>query len=320
MMFSVIIATCNRPDRFNVCLEAVRNAAEKTDSGVRLIIADNGDRIPCAEVVSLFRERSGLDVKYLRSEPRNKSRALNTAIGHAVSDWLAFTDDDCLPDDNWLVNAWKCVETSGWRAFGGRVQPGPADNLPAWLKAGRSGRVPEGGVFVNYDPLSASGLLEGTTAVPFGANFFIRKDIVKEYGGYDERLWDVCGKAALGVEDAELGLRLRNRGEPLGYCREALVVHPVNVERYGILSHLRFSYYYGWRDPLVFFQSDRPLFEWFRLKAIALSGIRSALDACSGDFAGMVQCWTNIARHCGSINCRWSEAYRRHAGYPGVKK
>lgn len=315
MIFSVIIATCDRPDQLTASLEAVRNAAKRAASSIQLIIADNGDRISCDKAVSLFRERSGLDVQYIKSEPCNKSKALNAGIEHADSDWLAFTDDDCLPDSEWLVNAWKCAETSGWRAFGGRVQPGQAEHLPAWLKGGRSGRVPNGGVFVHYDPLSASGLLQGTTAVPFGANFFIRKDVIREYGGYDEMLWNICGKAALGVEDAEIGVRLRNRGEPIGYCREALVIHPVNVERYGIISHLRFSYNYGWRDPIVFFQPGRSFFEWFRVKAITLHGIRSVLDAFSGDYAGMVQGWAEIARHCGSLGCRWSAAYRKWSSY-----
>jgi hypothetical protein len=106
---------------------------------------------------------------------------------------------------------------------------------------------------------------------------------------------------------------LRNCGESIGYCHESLVIHPVNVQRYGIGSHLRYSYYYGWRDPIVFFQSHRPLLELFRLKAMAIMGFRSLIDASVGDFGGMVDYWTGIARHLGAINCRLSRAYRKRA-------
>ncbi|MDD4869218.1 MAG: glycosyltransferase [Kiritimatiellae bacterium] len=316
VMFSIIVATCDRPERLIRTLGAIRAAMDETGLGHQVIVADNGGVAYAKEVVALFRRESGLDVQYVESVPQNKSKALNTGIARATAEWLAFTDDDCLPDHEWLVNASKCVENSGWKVFGGRVLPGEYEgNLPLWLRPGRSGRIPKGGVFVRYCPFSSSGVLESSSPVPFGANFFVMRQVMEKYGGYDEKLWDICGKAALGVEDAELGIRLRNSKETIGYCHEALVIHPVNIERYSIRSHLRFSYYYGWRDPIVFFQSGRPFLELYRLKAIAVLGFGSLADAVLGDFAGMVDRWTGITRHWGAMTCRWSAAYRRMIQY-----
>ncbi len=70
-----------------------------------------------------------------------------------------------------------------------------------------------GGAYVGYEPRPASGLLDARSMVPLGANFFAMRRLFAEHGGYDEQLWDRCGKAALGVEDAEMGMRIRARGE-----------------------------------------------------------------------------------------------------------
>lgn len=309
--FSIIVATCDRPERLACALGAIKTALDIAGPGHQVIVVDNGLSASAKETVDLFRRESGLNVEYVESVPRNKSKALNAGIASATAEWLAFTDDDCLPDRGWLLNAAKCVETSGWRIFGGQVVPGePEGKLPVWLKPGRSGRIPEGGVFVRYCPFPSSGVLECSSPVPFGANMFVMRTVIEKYGGYNEKLWDICGKAALGVEDAEFGIRLRNCGETIGYCHEAFVNHPVHVERYGIISHIRNAYRYGWRDPIVFFQSDRPLVEMYRLRSVVVSGARSVVDVVLGDFAGAVDCWTGMARHIGAVSCRWSAAYR----------
>jgi hypothetical protein len=142
---------------------------------------------------------------------------------------------------------------------------------------------------------------------------FIRRDIFRDYGGYDEVLWEYCGKAALGVDDGEFGVRLKRTGEPIGYCRESKVVHPVHAERYSLGSHARIAYYYGWRDPLVFFDSSRPVVEFFRLRQIARLGCRAAVNVVRRDVAAAVCDLADVAVHVGGIVSRLSPVYRQWA-------
>ena len=189
----------------------------------------------------------------------------------------------------------------------------PDRPLPAWLKPGRSGRVASHGILVRYAPLAASGMLRPSDPVPYGANFFVRRDLFERHGLFDEALWELGGRAALGGEDTEFEVRVRDRGEPIGYCREALVVHPVHYERCRLRRQLRLAYDYGWREPLVFFRADRPRFEFYRAPLILRGAAGAVGDWLRGDPAGAVDHLLRATRCLGEAAGRLSRAYRRRA-------
>lgn len=314
MQFTIIIATCGRPDRLLTVLCAVDAAVAAHGENDRIIVADNGVDHSAQPVVDVFSKQAKAEISYAQSKPRSKAAALNAGIALAKTEWLAFTDDDTLPEVNWLKAASTYAAREPVRVFGGHITAGPAaEGAPFWLKPGRSGRVPRGSVFVEYAPRSDSGLLGKQHLVPFGANIFVRRDVFEELGGYDEELWDLCGKAALGSEDGEFGVRLKQLSEPIGYCHESLVVHPVHHERLTLCSHLRLAFYYGWRDPLVFFDPSRPALELFRLRLIAGLMFRGGVDLLRRDWAGAVTSSEGIARHLGCMASRLSHVYRHEA-------
>ena len=314
MICSIIIATCNRPESLSGMLDHVGAAIAKTGLQHRVIVADNGTDRPAEDVVAQFGGRTGVRLQYLRSEPRNKSNALNAGIGAADTEWLAFTDDDTLPDPDWLNSGMAFAIRGLCRVFGGRILAGQPDApLPSWMRPAANGEYPGHGVFVRYHPLQQSGLLGPSDRVPFGANVFVRRDVFKEHGGYDEQLWKCCGRAALGAEDGEFGIRLQQRGEPIGYCHEAVVVHPVHVERCRWRTQLRLAFYYGWRDPIVGFDPRRRLVEPYRLRQWAVWSARAAAERLGGRDAAAFADSLKAARAMGSVLCRFSAGYRRRA-------
>ena len=232
-------------------------------------------------------------------------------MGRAGTAWLAFTDDDTLPIADWLSEAAAFAAHGDCRVFGGRIAAGePEQPLPRWLKPNAAGEMPGHGIFVRYSPRSSSGLLGAADRVPFGANVFVRRDVFRQFGPYDESLWELCGRAALGAEDGEFGARLQKAGEPIGFCHEALVVHPVNHERCSFLKQVDLAYRYGWRDPIVFYERGRPLVEPYRLGLAARWTGRSALAWLRGDSAGAFETTLKAARCIGSISSRFSGSYR----------
>jgi len=259
-------------------------------------------------------------VRYFRSVPFNKAKALNAGIAAARGEWLVFTDDDTLPAADWLQDGAHYAEISGVRVFGGRVMPGDdPPTLPRWLRPGRSGRVPGIGVHVRYEPVSASGVLSMGMTAPFGANLFVHKDVFKQHGGYDEDLWRLCEmKWPVGCEDSEFGYRLHGRAVPIGYCREALVVHPVNLERASLRLHLRRAYCEGWRQPLVFSEERRALLALYHLRLVLRHGTGCVVCGSRRDPAGAAFHAVEAARILGNIVGRWSGAYRERRRSKGL--
>jgi GT2 family glycosyltransferase len=309
--FTVVIATCNRPDRLPATLEAVGGAIRGAGGRQGLIVADNGSARSARDAVEGFARNVSFPVRYLPCPPLHRSKAMNAGVQAAKTDWIAFTDDDTLPDPGWLKCAAAFAAGGACRIFGGRIVPEPATQpLPRWLRPGRSGRVPGHVIFVRYEPRKQSGILAQNEPVPFGANFFVHKDLFRRYGGFDERLWDLCGAAALGGDDTEFEIRVQKAGEPIGYCHEAVIRHPVHHERCNLWDQVRLAYRYGWRDPMVFFEPNRPALEPYELKMLLSRLGRAPLDLAMGDAAGAVDDLLKAARSWGTMVCRWSRPYR----------
>ncbi len=275
-----------------------------------MVVVDNDATASAQAVVERWSAESKAPTRYLRSRPRHKSAALNAGIRAAPTDWLAFTDDDTLPAADWLAQGARFAAAGGFRLFGGRIALGEIPlPLPRSLAPyNRLGQRPGGGVFVHYEPQPVSGALRPAAPVPFGANVFVHRTVFADYGGYDEALWDLCGRAALGVDDGEFGVRVKAAGEPLGYCHEAVVVHPVHTEKFQLTRRMRHAFHFGWRDALVFPDGPRRLrpFELRRLAGWAGSAVWQGLRGQPAEAAA--DC-VEAARTAGKLAVRWSRAY-----------
>ncbi len=307
---TIIIATAGRVQPLERSLQAVDAAVAAAGGAHRVVVVDNGLDYPAGAVVDAWRARAHGPLDYLLSEHLNKAKALNAGIREAATEWVAFTDDDTVADPAWLCEAQRFIAQEPYRVFGGRVVPGqPTQALPRWMTSGRSGRVPEIGVFVAYDPLSMSGALEANQTAPFGANLFVKRELFEQVGGYDEGLWALCAGWPLGSEDSEFGCRLKALGEPIGYCQEAVVLHPVNHDRCSLRLHLRRAYYEGWRQPLIFLQENRSRFERYRLRLLGSHLLAMGRWLLLGDSGGAAHHLVEAARVWGMLNGRLSRAY-----------
>ena len=171
---------------------------------------------------------------------------------------------------------------------------------------------------MRYAPRPESGILAGNARVPFGANVFVRRDVFEDHGGYDEALWVLCGRAALGVDDGEFGARLQKRGEPIGYCQEAMVTHPVHHERCRLSKQLRLAWYFGWRDALVFLDVERPRVERYQLGLVVRWASRVAASLVRANRADAFRQALKAARSAGELACRLSSSYNKRAAMLGA--
>lgn len=289
-------------------LDCVRLAIEKHGAPDEIIVVDNSPTDPVGDHgpegkkgCSLQSAVCGLPLRWLRSRPLNKCAALNVGIAAAANEWLAFTDDDCLPDENWLCAAEAFAVGSGLRCFGGRVSPLLGGGMSKWLMPGRRGLGPAHGSIVRYEPEMVSGVVPRGRRKPLGANYFSRRDVFTDYGGYDEILWDRCGAAAIGCDDGEMMLRLDREAEPVGYCAEAVVMHPVYPERATLRGHLKAAFRLGYREPILSEATGK--WRW-TIRLLGEYLFLASICFVEGDHAAAVHYGEKAAVAWGSLVCR----------------
>ncbi|MEO7335671.1 MAG: glycosyltransferase [Caldimonas sp.] len=210
---SVVIPTFKRPDLLARCLAAV--VAQRFDpEAFEVIVVDDGHTADTQAVVDSFRARTdGPVVRFVR--PRNgrgPAVARNAGWRAAYGPVIAFTDDDTIPDRHWLANGERALKP-GVVGLCGRVE---VPRTPA-----RGGRVDR--------PTDHELMTRGLESAEFvTANAFVRRGALLTVGGFDERF-----KRAW-REDSDLQFRLMRDAGPIGRSDDAVVVHPVRPERWGV--------------------------------------------------------------------------------------
>lgn len=163
--------------------------------------------------------------------------ARNVGWRAACGEIIAFTDDDCIPDRNWLK--------AGVSAF--------TDTI-----AGVRGRVivPLPDRPTDYE-LNAAGLERGEFVT---ANCFYRRDALAAIGGFDERF------TAAWREDSDLFFTLLECGSHFAYAPDAIVVHPIRPAPWGVsLNQQRkamFNALLYKKHPTLYREKLQPVTPW----------------------------------------------------------
>lgn len=95
---TVVIPTHSRPRQIRDCLAAL--AAQQCDVPWEVVVVDDGSPQPLDSIAEAFHGR--LDLRIERQANAGPARARNRGVAVARGRWIAFTDDDCLPEPDWL--------------------------------------------------------------------------------------------------------------------------------------------------------------------------------------------------------------------------
>lgn len=126
LFFSIVIPTYNRPDRLKKCLQSITQLNYPRDR-FEVIVVDDGSKTPMDAVVSPFREV--LNVTFIRQLNAGPADARNRGAAQAKGQFLVFTDDDCIPETNWLKNLDTHFATTPDSLIGGKTLNALSDNL-----------------------------------------------------------------------------------------------------------------------------------------------------------------------------------------------
>ncbi|MGI9331341.1 MAG: glycosyltransferase family 2 protein [Gammaproteobacteria bacterium] len=189
---SVIVASRDRADSLARCLAALDESWAATQVAWEVIVVDNGSMDATPDVAQDFARRAAYPVMLLQESRPGVSPARNLGAAAARSDWLAFTDDDCLVDPQWPAALLAVIaHQPSLGVIGGRVDLADSLDLPASIRP-----------FSDAMDITDIDVL---TARMIGCNFAIRSDEFRAIGGFDPRLG--CGTPALSSEDFDLFYR-----------------------------------------------------------------------------------------------------------------
>lgn len=203
--FSIVIPTYGRPDELVACLSSLTRL--RYDRGlVEVIVVDDGGGVPIEEPAR--RAAGSLDLVLVEQPHGGAAAARNTGAARARGTYLAFTDDDCTPDPDWLTALEATLAAHPGAAVGGRTVNALPSNPYATASQLLCDYLVE---YYNADPLQARFLTSNNLAMPAEA--------FRALGGFDTRF------DRAGGEDRDICDRWIHAGHPLLYGKEAVVHH-----------------------------------------------------------------------------------------------
>lgn len=233
MKVSVIISTYNKP----AWLEKVLWGYEcQNYKDFEIVIADDGSGEPTKKLIDRFKQESGLDIIHVWHEDNGyqKCQILNKAILASTTEYLIFTDGDCIPRCDFVFQHVKNIG-KGYFLSGGAIRlplhtseiisredvvKGNAFRLDWLLSRGLPKRVLKNIKLLTSPTLSKiMNTVTTAKATWNGGNASGWKKNLLEVNGFDERM-------EYGGQDRELGERLKNIGLKAKQIRySAICIH-----------------------------------------------------------------------------------------------
>lgn len=204
-VFSIIIPTRNRPTRLASCLEAI-TALDYPAGGFEVIVVDDGSHSSLQPVSASFMER--LTLTHLWQEQKGPGAARNRAAATARGRFLAFIDDDCAVDRNWLRALEAHLTNRPDELVGGKVVNALITNIYSV-----TAQTILDAVYAYYNPAASGARFFGS------CNFALTREKFDSIGGFIDP-WPVVA-----AEDRVFCYKWRQRGWKMSYATDAVVRH-----------------------------------------------------------------------------------------------
>jgi GT2 family glycosyltransferase len=210
---TVAVCTRNRTEDLRLCLDALMRL---NDRGQEVLIVDNApSNDSTRKLVAQYPS-----VRYVLEERKGLDIARNRAIAEASNEIVVFTDDDALPDPDWLDKILPHFNDPLVMCVTGMTMP-----LEQETKAQEA--------IEDYSPFAKGFFLKrfsftkahplSTGNIGAGANMAVRKTLINEIGGFDEAL--DAGTATQSGGDHEFFARILLAGYHIIYEPAAMSWH-----------------------------------------------------------------------------------------------
>ena len=194
-IISVIIPTYHRNELLRKCLDCLNPGVQTLPAEqYEVIVTDDGSKTTAEEMI----RKDYPWVKWVVGPRQGPAANRNNGASYAQGEWLVFTDDDCLPQPNWL-NAFAQATKGEALALEGAIHPlGDPEQDMAECPINLNG-----GCF-------------------WSANIAIERALFEKIGGFDPNY------PLAAHEDVDMKLRLFKL-TTISFIPDASVVHPVRI-------------------------------------------------------------------------------------------
>jgi len=220
---SIIVCTYNRADSLKDTLEALHKQQAVTCKDWEVIIVDNNSTDHTRQVVESV-QQNWPELHYVFEKNQGLSHARNLGIACAKGEVILFTDDDVLPEPEWLETTFSGMNKYNADACGGFIAPIWETQPPKWLTERFYGFLA-----VRTERSDDYPIVEPGQA-PFGANMAFKKNVFEKVGLFDTSRGRK-GKVLASGEDGEMFERVLKAGLKSMFLGQSRVHHKVESFR-----------------------------------------------------------------------------------------
>ncbi len=204
-MISIIIPTFNRPARLAACLESMTRLRYPKE-GFEVIVVDDGGNADLGVIIDKVRE--SINVRLITQNNTGPAGARNAGAANATGEFIAFTDDDCTPAQDWLTALAQRWRQDPAKMYGGHTVNALESNI---YSAASQSLIDYLYSYYNADPERARFFASN--------NMAMARNMFEAAGGFDTNFPAASG------EDRELCDRWLQLGHGMTLVPEARVYH-----------------------------------------------------------------------------------------------
>ncbi len=198
MIFSVVTPTHFRPEKLCLLLASLEQQTLSPEQFEVIVVPSPND----PGVKNLSTSKLQLQILSADDDPfggTSASYKRNAGARAAIAPWLAFIDDDCVADKNWLLQAQKRLQATDCQAIEGLTKIPSPEKMTYTYKG--------------LQRLSKAGGYQT-------CNMFYKRDVFLQCGGFDLNF-------PFYLEDTDLAWTLLDRGHNIVFDETCVVEHPV---------------------------------------------------------------------------------------------
>lgn len=231
ILITAVVCTYNRAVSLQALLETISKQELRFET-FEVLVIDNSSTDRTRMVVSKATHQLP-NLRYAFESKQGLSHARNRGWMEAKGRYVGFVDDDCQVPPQWLRIATGLIERYSPTVFGGPYKATFSSPKPGWFRdiygestLGTEPRWLEDGEYLS------------------GGNFFMRRSVFQEIGGFDPKL-GVSGETPGFGEETDLLRRIRMKLPEAGiyYEPELYVFHSVGAKKMQLswVARIRFA-------------------------------------------------------------------------------